>query len=409
MPNKKQKHLIFAVLFSIIIIDALGIGIIFPLLGPLFLSKTSQIVSGSLSHDMRNIVYSLALAAYCTLMFLGAPFWGDMSDRIGRKKVLLFCIFGTSLSLALSAFGIFIGSVATLILGRAAAGFFAGSLAVAQAAIVDISKRHDKIKNLSYISFAGCFGFSFGPTLGGLLAFPNLRHGIGLAIPFLGAALIAGLNGVGLAALFRETFHPRNKTGVKLSQGWNIFVSAFRNHKIRNLSCMFLLAEAGWSICFQFIPVYVFDLHHYTSLHIGYLMTFAGLIFSISLLGIMPILSKRLSTRHIKDYSLILTALGILLALFKSQLMLWISIIPIGLGGALFYVALLAMFSDAVDKNMQGWVMGVFAAVEAAAWSLGGLLVGILHLLGDAAPFITGAALVLASFLLGKYVYIKHE
>lgn len=82
--------------------------------------------------------------------------------------------------------------------------------------------------------------------------------------------------------------------------------------------------------------------------------------------------------------------------------MVWLGVIPIGVGGALFYVALLTLFSDSVDKNSQGWVMGVFAAMAAIAWGITGIFSGILGAFGLSVPFIVAGVLLLLGNIILK-------
>ena len=81
-----------APLFLVLVIDTMGIGLIFPVLSPLFMSKTSGIIPAHLSIGARDLLYGLTLASYAIFMFVGAPFLGDLSDHLGRKKVLLICL-----------------------------------------------------------------------------------------------------------------------------------------------------------------------------------------------------------------------------------------------------------------------------------------------------------------------------
>jgi len=100
-------------------------------------------------------------------MFVGAPILGDLSDQIGRKKVLLICLLGTACGFFICAIGIKYAIVSVLIVGRGLGGLMAGCMPIAQAAIIDISTPENKLKNISSITLALCLGFAIGPMVGG--------------------------------------------------------------------------------------------------------------------------------------------------------------------------------------------------------------------------------------------------
>ncbi len=397
MTNTKLNISTFASLFLVLIIDSMGIGLVLPLLGPLFISRTAGFVSFTMPLAERDLLYGVTLAIFCVFMFFGAPFLGDLSDHIGRKKVLLFCLFGTALGLVISALGINFNSVFLLIAGRAIAGFMAGSQALAQAAIVDISTEQNKTTNLSLITFASCFGFVLGPIMSGLVSDPHLWSGFGFATPFWLATGLAILNGSCLLLTFRETFYPKAKQRLRLTKGATIFISAITDKLVRKLAIIWLLAESGFALYFQILPLYLISAYQYSTSEISYLMSWMGAIFGITLLLIVRIITRYIKIEKTLTWSLIFTSIGIFMALFKTEWTIWIGVIPAAIGSALFYVALLTLFSNAVDENSQGWVMGVSAAVMAISWSLSALLSGVLGIFGLLIPFLIAGSLLLIS------------
>jgi DHA1 family tetracycline resistance protein-like MFS transporter len=397
MKNNKSNIYVLAPLFLVLLIDAMGVGLVLPLFGPLFTGRTSGIVSVAMSVGMRDLLYGITLSIFCVFMFFGAPFLGDLSDHIGRKKVLLFCLFGTAFGLVICALGVQINSLFLLIAGRALAGFMSGSNALAQAAIVDISTEDNKAINLSLISLANCIGFVLGPIFGGLLSDQNLWIKFGVTTPFWVSAGLAFLNGILLFLIFKETFHFKKIKPIKITKGLMIFISAFttKNKRIEKLAIVYLFSEMGWALYFQFLPLYLIGVFNYSAAKISHIMIFMGVVLGISFLWIIRIAVKIFTTEQIAFLSIAITAIGIFLAIIKTELMIWLSVIPIGVGGALFYVALLTLFSDSVDKNAQGWVMGVFATIAAVAWGAAGIFSGILGTFGLFVPFIVAGVLLL--------------
>lgn len=397
MNNKQSNIYTFAALFLVLIIDAMGIGLVVPLIGPLFISRTSGFVSMTMPLAERDLLYGITLASFCVFMFFGAPFLGDLSDHIGRKKVLLLCLFGAAVGLAISAIGTNIDSIFLLIAGRSIAGFMSGSQALAQAAIIDISTEKNKTTNLSLISFASCFGFVLGPILSGITADKHLWSGFGFSTPFWIAAIFAIINGSLLLITFHETFYPKAKQKLHLTKGAAIFISAITNKTVKKLSIAFLLAETGFGLYFQLLPLYLMKVFDFSTAQISHMMSWIGAMFGITLLLIVRIINRYMKIEKITVASLILTSLGILMILLKTEWIVWISVIPITIGGGLFYVALLTLFSNTVGEDSQGWVMGVFAAVMAVSWALSGVFSGVLEIFGLLTPFVVASGSLLIS------------
>ena len=386
MANSRSNIYVLAPLFLVLIIDTMCVGLIFPILGPLFTNKVAGMLPAAVTVGVRDIFYGLTLAVASVFMFIGAPILGDLSDHLGRKKVLLICLGGTALGLGLSALAVDMKSIWLLILSRAIAGFMSGSDGIAQAAIIDISSPKSKAINLSMMTLANSLGFVMGPMVSGVLADSTTVSWFDYSTPFIAAAILAFFNAGLLIYTFRETFRPSTTQRVKLTRGLSVFASAFTNRKVRNLALIFLLMQIGWALYFQYLSLYLVKLFDYQPRQIGHIMAWLGLIFGISLVAIVRVVVNRFSLEKITFYSLMLIVVGILSALVRTDLMQWIAVVPTTIGVALSYMALLTLFSNAVDKDQQGWVMGVTAAVVGAAWTIGALLAGVVGMLGVSAP-----------------------
>lgn len=176
------------VILSIIAIDAVGIGLIFPILPSLLRQVTG---SGEVS-----VLYGVILALYSLMQFVCSPALGALSDRFGRRPVLLVSIAGAAIDLLVMALS---KAFWVLLIGRAIAGMTAANLAVATAYVSDITAEHERAKRFGYLSAAFGIGFIVGPVLGGLLGAFWLRA------PFFAAALINGVNFVLVFAVLPES------------------------------------------------------------------------------------------------------------------------------------------------------------------------------------------------------------
>ena len=135
-------------LFMIIVIDAMGFGIIFPVLSPLFLAPDG-LLGPHASMALRDALYAFTLGLFAVFMFVGTPIFGDLSDSYGRKIMLFLCMAGTAVGALSCAAGIVWSSLTLVFLGRAIGGITAASQSIAQAVIMDVSTETNKTKNLS--------------------------------------------------------------------------------------------------------------------------------------------------------------------------------------------------------------------------------------------------------------------
>src|SRR5687767_138158 len=169
------------VVFLTVFIDLIGFGIVLPLL-PLYAD----------SYGAKGWEIGLIMASYSAMQFLFAPAWGRLSDRIGRRPVLLISTFGSTISYAGFALGSGLtgqAALALLLASRLFAGACGANISVAQAYIADISKPEERSRKMGLIGMAFGLGFVFGPALGGLA----LRW-FGMAGPGWAAASLCALN-----------------------------------------------------------------------------------------------------------------------------------------------------------------------------------------------------------------------
>lgn len=391
-----------APLFLVLVIDSMGFGLVFPILGPLFTGE-GGIVSAHMALSLRNVLYGVTLTSFSIFMFLGAPLLGDLSDYMGRKKVITLCLLATSAGLALSGLAIEMKSLALLLFARALSGFFAGSQSIAQAAIIDVSAEKEKAANLGLVTLAMCVGFAMGPMLGGWLTDTSVASWFTYGTPFFAAAIFAGLNAIALQFTFKETVP--TKTGFKLQWGKaiHVFVSAFRHPKVRLIAIIFLLLMVGWGLYFQFISLYLAEFFHYSPLGIGHYMAWVGVLFGLSLSVIVRLVMQTFKVEAVIIVFTVMAGLGAITVASPLEWTQWWSVVPITIGTALAEMGLLTLFSGAVDADSQGWVMGVSSAVGAASWSVAAGVAAVVGHFGFVCLFVTAGLFMLLSALLGGY------
>jgi MFS transporter, DHA1 family, tetracycline resistance protein len=409
-PSKGDlmRKFIFAAapLFLVLFIDSMGLGLVFPILNSLVFDPQAHFISNSISLDTRNFLFGLTIGIYMLCWFFGAAFLGDISDQIGRKKSLLICLVGAFIGYVISAIAVILGSFGLLLTGRIIAGFTAGSQSIAQAAIVDLSEPQHKAKNLGLILFFCSLGFVVGPLIGGVLSDAKLAHWFNFALPFYFAAAVSLINAGLLLVFFQESFIKVHNIRFRLYYALEIFISAFKREKIRELSIVLLAMIFGWSGFYSFISMYLLRVYHFSALENGLYMGLMGVGFGIGTGLLVEPVTKRFSLKQSVMLGCAVIAAGIVLTVMATSLIsLWLDVLVVALGISVAYSTILTLFSNMVDANSQGWVMGITGSIMAFAFALNGLLMGILADLSPRTPLIIAATSLTLSIFLMKFLY----
>lgn len=378
LTSNKEFLIAASPLLLIIFIDSMGLGLVFPLLNAIIIDPVSNFLPHDFSAHIRNLIFGFTISIFMLAWFFGASFLGDLSDQIGRKKSLLICLWGAFFGYLLSAAGVSLQSYTLLLLGRVIAGFTAGSQAIAQASIIDLSPPEQKARNLGLMFLASSLGFVVGPLMGGFLSDAKLSHWFTFATPFYFAALIALLNVALLKRLYQETFHKVGKIKIKFSHAIELFVSAFRDEKIRYLSIVLLIVVFGWSSFYSFISMFLLRVYQFSPVQISIYMALMGIGFSIGNLIIGPCV-QRFSLKNCVIGGLLLGAIITFFIVTLHMVFLnWIMAILISIAMSIAYAVLLNIFSNQVDADSQGWIMGVTGSIMALVYGINALFVGML-------------------------------
>lgn len=392
--NKTFSHWIFVSLLAILAIDATSFGIVLPLLPKLVGGEHSQ---ATIITKVPGLIQGLMLAIFPLTSMLGTACLGYLADKLGRKPILTLSLFGTSLGLGLTAVAILSRSLSLLLLGRALTGILGASQPLAQATVTDIAPPSRKALMLGWVAVAMTVGMLAGPLIGGLLVKPWLP--LGLALPFVVAALLACLNAGFLLWVFPETYVPVKQAAMSIkgidpankSRGAEVENSKPQVAGMGGIEAIKVLGdslilpkliaftglELAWSWYFQGIAVVLAPLKAWSPAHTAFALAGLGILMSLGLSLIFPLWLKRCKVRQISQQSLYLIGLAWLISLLGHRLsfeLLTALIITIAVGIA--YTALLTELSDAIGRQRQGWLMGFAASLLALAWAISGLGLG---------------------------------
>lgn len=363
-------------------LDLVGFGIVIPLL-PLYGERFGA----------GPVAAAWLLAIYSLMQFFFAPGWGRLSDRIGRRPVLLVGLFGSAASYL--AFGL-AGSLAVLFVARAVSGMMGATIGVAQAYIADVTPPQDRAKGMGMIGAAFGLGFIFGPATGGLLS------RFGPEWPFLGAALLSALNGI--VAYFRlpESLPPSLRAQQPARAGLRARLATVTgaSPRLRRLYAIGFLTTLALSAVEAIMALWAVRKFGMTPEGIGYGFAVIGLIAALAQGVLVGKLVRRMGERRSAMLGLGLLALAMAavpaaptIPLVGVALAAW----AIGQGAATPSVT--AMISHQAGPAEQGRILAASQSLSALARVLGPWWGGVaLAHVGLAAPYVS-ASLFLAAAL----------
>src|SRR3989338_4481674 len=374
MSNQPHKYT-FPTLFSIMLIDMIGIGIIIPILPLLFFQ--TDIFPATTSFATKTFMLGLLIAIYPLCQFFSAPLLGILSDRHGRKKILLLSLIGTALGYVLFALGIIYHSLALLIIGRIIDGLTGGNISVVMSAIADISSGTQKTKNFGMIGVAFVLGFIIGPFLGGTLTDSSLISWFNNATPFWFAFILTLLNILFVTFFLHETLSEKISKTLHPLQGLRNIKKAFQLKQLRILFIIIFLMNFGWAFFTQFFQIYLYDQFHYTAVQIGHIFAYLGIWIAISQGIVVRHLSTKFAPEKILRYSILAVSVIIALYLIPTNPIYLYLIIPLNaLTFGFTPPKLSTLTSNSVDPSSQGEIFGIQQSMLALSQAIPALIAG---------------------------------
>ncbi len=378
-------------IFITLLIDITGFGLIIPVM-PKLIEQLLGVSSISLASQYGGWL----TFAYAFMQFIFAPVMGNLSDRYGRRPVLLFSLFGFGIDYLFLSFA---PSIAWLFVGRLIAGITGASFTTASAYIADISTPENRAQNFGMIGAAFGLGFIIGPLIGGLLG------ELGPRVPFIVAACLALANWLYGYFVLPESLDKEHRRQFEWRRA-NPLGSLLQLKKypgvaglIVSLVLVYLAAHAvqsNWS----FFNIEKFQ---WTPKMIGISLGVVGLLVGVVQGGLIRIVNPRLGNEKSVYIGLGLYALGLLLFAFASQSwMMFVFLIPYCLGG-IAGPALQSIISGHVPPNEQGELQGALTSLMSATSIIGPLMMTNLfaYFTGPKAPvYFPGAAFLLGSLFM---------
>jgi DHA1 family tetracycline resistance protein-like MFS transporter len=396
LANTSTRHprRSLAILFSVIIIDLIGFGIVVPILP--YYAK---------SLDTSPVVLGLLLAVYPALQFVFSPVWGRLSDRVGRRPVMLATIAGTAGSLLLVGLA---DSLMGLFVGRILGGVFAANISVATAYLTDITAEEERTRWMGMVGASFGVGFILGPAIGGLLA-PDLDGTwpaaavfgttiaayvapFGYGIPMLLAAIMSGLNFVYASWALEEP--ERHATGERSATRLEVL----RDPRVRKLCAINLAFTLGVTQLESIFAYFMIDTYQFDAASVAFIFVGMAVVMAGIQGGAIRHLAARLGERKLTVFGLAMLSGSMLTIPFMPTIGL--TLLPLALsavGRGVGQPPILSLVSMTATAETRGSVMGTFQSSASLGRVFGPAAAGVLYELSHAGPFVLASALMLAA------------
>jgi MFS family permease len=395
-PTEKSTRSLLA-LFAVIIIDLIGFGIVVPILP--YYAK---------SLDASPVTLGFLLAAYPAFQFIFSPIWGRLSDRIGRKPVMLATILGSAGALALlgvsdSLFGLFAG--------RILGGIFGANISVATAYVADVTREEERTRWMGMVGACFGIGFVLGPALGGLLA-PSLDGSwpasalfgatlsayiepFGYGIPMLLASAMAAINFVFASWALAEPDRHANRDP---SAGR---LEVLRDPAIRRLCTINLIFSLAVTQLESIFAYFMIDRFQFDAMNVAFILVGMAVLMGGVQGGAIRPLAARFGERRLALAGFALMAVSLFAVPFMPTVG-WI-LLPLALsaiGRGIGQPPILSLISMAASPSERGSVMGTFQSSASLARVIGPTAAGALYALYQGGPFVLAGGLLCVAWLI---------
>ncbi|MEO6953720.1 MAG: MFS transporter [Polyangia bacterium] len=379
MLDRKLGVVVFTVF-----LDLLGFGLVIPIL-PLYAEKMH-----ASDHQI-----GLLLAVYSFMQLFFAPLWGRLSDRAGRRPVLLVSIAGSCLSQLGYALA---PSFVWLVVARGLAGVCGANISAAQAYVADATSEKDRASGMGLLGAALGMGFVFGPALGGLL---GPKSG---ALPFFVAAGLAALNFVLAFFLLTEARPAGERTHARSLSVAGLRTTLGTPHLLGTIG-LFFVVTFGFSNLEATFSLYLDRRFHYDRRAIALLFTYIGVFIIVVQGGLVRRLVPRYGEKALVIVGTALMAAGMAGMVFVHTLvLLLLTLAFVSVGNALNAPALQSLVSRLAGRDVQGGVLGVAQSASALARITGPLIGTAALAWGLGGPYVLGAIVLAAASLLAMSV-----
>lgn len=388
-------------LFMMMIFGNASERIVFPLFALVFFDAHSHLLAADASHAVRSYWYGICMATPSIANFIAAPVLSCLSDRYGRKNLLVFSLSGTMMAGVITSIAILTSDIYLFIFGIFIQGLFCRTNPIAQAAVGETTTGKDKLISIGYLQSMIAFGAFLGPIIGGYCAHLYFSH-INFAAPFILSAALSALGVLVGGFFFKETLaSPHTILSLRL-----MFGSVWLFKETLGLAALVACGQTTWSLYYQYVPAALKLSSEFSASSIG---LFVGLM------AFWVTLGSSLGIRVLREYvslfgclriGLVLQCLGsifILVAFYThSSWFMWVSAVPAAIGDVITFGVLSTLYSNRFPQQ-QGQAMGACFLTAALVWTITGLLGGYLIAIHNFLPLIIAPLGVIVGLIILKH------
>lgn len=424
-PMSAEAKSSLKIVFLTIFLDLVGFSIIFPLFPSLAkhyltidadnvflkaifgsIQTISHYTEGSTTVFSGIVLFGGILGAlYSLLQFIAAPLWGSLSDRIGRKPVLLVSLTGLAISYFLWFFS---GSFTLLIISRIIGGIMGGNISTATAVVADVTTKENRSKGMAVIGIAFALGFVVGPAIGGILSLIDLtkiypewiNYGVNpFSMPAALSFVLAFFNIIWVQNKFVESLPPEKRGKSEIQRSANplkIFKPLpYPGVNLVNIGYfLFISAFSGMEFTLTFLA---FERLGYSSMQNAYLFIYIGFILTMVQGGFVRRKAHIIGERKMALMGLIVLIPGlVLIALAHTSLMLYAGLFFLSVGSSMVIPCLTSLVTIYTPSEEQGHSIGIFRSLGALGRVVGPIVASVIYYKnGSAAPYYVGALFLL--------------
>ena len=405
-PTLSLSWLNPALVFFISLLDGAAASMVFTTLIPLVIQPKYHFFASALPHQTRIIFLGILLAMMPVGQLIGAPFWGRLADRRGRKKILIVTLAGSILGFMMTAIAIHSFFIGLLIAARLLTGFTASNIAIGQASLADTHKNKTRTGSFNIQQIAIGIGLGAGP------AFATFFSGGGhFSRPFYLIAIIYIILTLFVCVGFKETYRPGNTASTQTHGFFSVFRTIhqmLKNKPARNALITFTLFMLGWNLYFQFSTVFWMKQYHLNNHQLSHVFIFISCMALFAQLFLVQPLSRILPPARVIPWALFgVAATFIILAFVPFHWSFYLTLSLYCLCIAFLITHLVTHVSLSASAIQQGTILGMLVSMSALAslsiTSIGGFIVAYFPL----APFVLSSAIILSS--LAFWLFAQHK
>lgn len=376
----------------------IAVSVFLTIMGLTILIPVLPFIIGKYVPDNEVALWSgIILSIYALCQFFAAPVLGAISDRIGRKPVLIFCLGGSAIGYLIFGLG---GALWVLFLGRILDGITGGDISTMFAYVADVTEPKDRGKAFGILGAVGGFGFMAGPVIGGLAG------EISITAPLFVATGVALLS-MSWGLFFLPESLPKSKRASHFDathlNPFTPFAHVLVSRKLVVLFATSFLFFCAGTMMQANISVMLKDLLAFGPGHIGAVLFLVGIMDILSQGYLSGKLIPFFGEKRLAEIGLAINAIGFFLlaalAFFPNIYLLFAAIVVFNVGDGLFQPSANGLIANTAPDGMQGQVQGASQGIQSIARVIGPLLSAFLYALGASLPYFTGGALIVTGFL----------